>query len=445
MEIVSHKLKSAAALEIVERLVNRGYKALFAGGYVRDMLLAAQEQGDIDIATDATPQEVMRFFANTVTVGARFGVIVVVHRRIPFEVATFRSDVGIGDGRRPSAVSFTDARHDALRRDFTINGMFFDPLAKRIIDYVGGRKDLTARLVRAIGDPQARFREDYLRLLRTVRFAARFDFAVDAATWEAVKANAPRITEISAERIFAEYDRMLRQPHPDHALSLLLESGLLRSTIPEVADCVGVEQPAEFHPEGDVFVHTAKALGLMAPKPSAALAWSVLLHDIGKRVTMRKADRIRFNNHHQAGAAMAQAVLQRLRAPNALIDAVGACIDNHMNFMNVAEMRLSTLKKLLARPTIEDELELHRVDCLASHGNLDNYRFVKEKLAAFAREGVKPPPLLRGNDLIRLGLAPGPLFGKILKEVYDLQLDEKLTTRREALAYVKKKWTHEKR
>lgn len=444
MNAVTLQAKRTAALDIVSRLINKGHTALFAGGYVRDKLLGNEQQGDIDIVTDATPQEVVQLFTNTVAVGAQFGVIVVVHRQIPFEVATFRSDLGVRDGRHPSAISFTDAYHDALRRDFTINGMFYDPLAKKIFDYVGGQEDLKAKVVRAIGDPQARFREDYLRMLRAVRFAARFDFSIDHATWEALQSNAQHITEISAERVFAEYDRMLRQPHPARALSLLSESGLLQSTIPEVADCIGVEQPPEFHPEGDVFTHTIKALSLMAQNPSAVLAWSVLLHDIGKKVTMRRADRIRFNNHHEAGANMAVAILKRLKAPNSLTDSVASCIDNHMNFMNVSVMRLSTLKKLLSRPTIEDELELHRVDCLASHGNLDNFYFVKEKLEAFARERIKPAPLLKGQDLIGLGLAPGPLFGKILNEVYDLQLDEKLRTRDEALDYVKEKRIHKR-
>jgi tRNA nucleotidyltransferase/poly(A) polymerase len=444
MNAVTQKARLAAAMDIVERLVNKGYTALFAGGYVRDMLLCSGEQGDIDIATDAAPEEVTRLFANTVAVGARFGVIVVVHRRIPFEVATFRSDAATGDGRRPSSVSFTDARHDAHRRDFTINGLFYDPRSEKVLDYVAGRKDLRAGVIRAIGEPEARFKEDYLRLLRAVRFAARLGFSIDRATWEAVTTHARYITGISAERIFAEYDRMLRNNHPDRALSLLSESGLLRNTIPEVADLIGVEQPPEFHPEGDVFTHTVKALGLMAPGPSAILAWSVLLHDIGKKVTMRTTDRIRFNNHDHAGADMARTILKRLRAPNVLIDSVAACIDNHMNFMNVTEMRLATLKRFLSRPTIEDELELHRVDCLASHGNLDNYYFVKDRLMVFARERVKPVPFVRGHDLVRLGLSPGPLFGRILREVYDLQLDEKVKTPREAVEYVKEKWTQKK-
>lgn len=434
------QVKRAAAIEIVSCLVRNGHRALFAGGYVRDMLLRREESGDIDIVTSATPQAVSELFAHTIGVGAQFGVVIVVHRGIPFEVATFRSDVGVHDGRHPAHIVFAGEEQDAARRDFTINGMFYDPLADRIFDYVHGREDLAAGIVRSVGEPAQRFREDWLRLLRAVRFAARFGFSIEPATWEAVKANAASITGISAERIFSEIERMLRQPHPDRAIKLLAESGLLAAVLPEVAACIGVEQPAEFHPEGDVFAHTVKALSLLPEQPSAALAWSVLLHDIGKRVTMERADRIRFNNHDQAGAAMAQDLLKRLRAPNALIESVEACIANHMHFMNVTAMRLSTLKKMLGRTTIADECELHRIDCLASHGNIDNYIFVKKRLGEFAAERLRPAPLLRGSDLLALGFEQGPLFGEILRELYDLQLDEKLRTRDEALAYVREKW-----
>jgi putative nucleotidyltransferase with HDIG domain len=439
------QIQRQAALDIVSHLVHSGYTALFAGGCVRDMLMGGDERGDIDIVTNATPQTVSALFKHTVAVGAQFGVVVVVHRGIPFEVATFRSDIGTDDGRHPSHIVFTDAEHDALRRDFTINGMFYNPLTDKVFDYVSGKEDLAAKVVRAIGDPALRFKEDYLRLLRAVRFAARFGFAIEDATWEAVKANAAHITGISPERIFAEHDRMLRKPNPDRAFRLLEESGLLARTIPEVADLRDVAQPAQFHPEGDAFAHTIKALGLLGPHPSSVLSWSVLLHDIGKKATMRVTDRIRFNNHDQVGAAMAETVLQRLRAPNSLIEAVSACIDNHMNFMNVTDMRLSTLKKFLSRPTIAEELELHRVDCLASHGNLDNYDFIKKNLEAFALEQLKPQPLLRGNDLISFGLAPGPVFGTILDEIYDLQLEEKIKTRDEALLIVKEKWVDKNR
>jgi putative nucleotidyltransferase with HDIG domain len=444
MKDAAEQSQRQAALDIVSHLVHNGYTGLYAGGCVRDMLMGNDEGGDVDIVTNATPQTVSSLFKHTVAVGAQFGVVVVVHRGIPFEVATFRSDIGTNDGRHPSHIVFTDAEHDALRRDFTINGMFFNPLTGTVYDYVSGKRDLAAKVVRAIGDPAVRFREDYLRLLRAVRFAARFGFVIEDATWRAIQESAARITEISPERVFAEHDRMLRKPNPDRAFRLLAESGLLAHTVPEVAGLIDVAQPPEFHPEGDAFVHTVKALGLMGPGPSQVLAWSVLLHDIGKKATMRVADRIRFNNHDQVGARMAEAVLLRLRAPTALVEAVSACIDNHMNFMNVTAMRLSTLKKFLSRPTIADELELHRVDCLASHGNIDNYNFVKNKLEAFALEQLKPPPLLRGNDLIDFGLTPGPLFGAILDEIYDLQLEEKIQTRDEALAIVKQKWVDKK-
>jgi putative nucleotidyltransferase with HDIG domain len=444
MNNLTSQEKLHAAIQIVSHLVRSGHIAFFAGGYVRDLLLGSDENGDIDIVTNATPKRIVELFPRTIGVGAQFGVIIVMYGDIPFEVATFRSDVGIGDGRHPEQVVYTDARTDALRRDFTINGMFYDPIAGTIFDYVSGQADLKAKIIKAIGDPALRFKEDYLRLLRTVRFAARFEFSIDDATWRAAKENAAHITEISAERIFAECDRMLCGRHPDRAVTLLAQSGLLHKVLPEVADCIGIEQPSEFHPEGDVFEHTVKALGLMGPKPTSTLAWSVLLHDIGKKDTMRKADRIRFNNHDNVGASMAQEILHRMRSSNILIDSVSACIENHMNFMNVTKMRLSTLKRLLSRPTIGDELELHRIDCSASHGNLDNYHFVKEKLSELAVDRIKPAPLLRGEDLIHLGLKPGPLFGKILRDMYDLQLDEKVFSKEEAVEFARKKWVERK-
>jgi poly(A) polymerase len=383
---------------------------------------------------------VQELFQHTIPVGVKFGVVIVVQAGIPFEVATLRTDAGSDDGRHPSHIVFTDARHDAMRRDFTINGLFYDPLTGQISDYVSGIDDINNRVIRAIGDPTRRFQEDYLRLLRAVRFAARFDFSIDPATWESVRAHAGLITQISPERVFAELDRMLRQGHADRAVTLLSGAGLLKHVLPEVADCMGVEQPPEFHPEGDVFSHVVKALSLMKPDPSQTLAWSVLLHDIGKKATMRVAERIRFNNHDNVGAAMAAVILRRLRAPTAIVESVEYCIGNHMNFMNVMVMRLSTLKKLLSRPTIHDEIELHRVDCLASHGNIDNCTFVEDHLRAFAIERIRPEPLVGGKDLIALGLKPGPLFGEILQEVYDLQLDEKIRSRDEAMAIVREKW-----
>jgi putative nucleotidyltransferase with HDIG domain len=431
------------ARSIVERLAAQGFQALYAGGYVRDMLLGSAAPSDIDIATNATPATVMSLFGHTVGVGAHFGVVIVIEGGVPFEVATFRSDVGTADGRHPERVVFTDSRTDAERRDFTINGMFYDPQSGKVIDYVDGKADLQARCIRAIGTPAVRFREDYLRLLRAVRFASRFDFAIEPATWLAIAANAPAIGGISAERTFQELDKMLLGPRPRRAFELLHTSGLLAQVLPEVAACHAVEQPPQFHPEGDVLAHTLIALSLLEG-PSQRLAWATLLHDVGKPPTFaRGEDRIRFHNHHTVGSRMAVQILERLRAPRALVDEVGACIENHMNFMNVEKMRLSTLKQLLARPTFADELELHRVDCLASHRMLDNYDFLKTKQSEFAAEAIKPKPLLGGRDLMEIGFRPGKKIGEALKRVYEQQLEETLKTKEEALTWVREKCARE--
>lgn len=431
--------KYDAAVAVVTHLRNSGYLALFAGGCVRDALMG-NAISDIDIATNAKPDEISQLFHQTIGVGEQFGVMIVVYDGIPFEVATFRADIGITDGRHPGSVAFTDAKEDALRRDFTINGMFYDPLACEVIDYVSGKTDIDKQIIRSIGDPELRFNEDYLRMLRAIRFAARFNFAIDDATWGALCSNTSKIHFISSERIFAEIDKMLCQKNPDIALALLEKSGLLKEILPEVAALRGIEQPPEFHPEGDVFVHTLKALSMLPQGSSSVLAWSVLLHDIGKPETMVISDRIRFNNHDRVGASIARSVLKRLKASNVLMDGVEACIENHMNFMNVTRMRLSTLKKFLSRETLNDELELHRLDCLASHGDLQNYDFLKEKLTGLEIGEIKPEPLIGGRDLITLGLKPGPLFGEILSEIYDLQLEEKIASRDEAIAEVRARW-----
>ncbi len=434
-------LKYHAALQIVDRLKQAGYEAFFAGGAVRDMIMGGSNDGDIDIATNARPETVGRLFSHTIPVGAQFGVIIVVHEGKPFEIATFRSDTGIGDGRHPSDVVFTDARNDALRRDFTINGLFFNPHTGEILDYVGGKADITSGVIRSIGDPTLRFREDYLRMLRAIRFASRFAFSIESGTWDALRMQAHNIMVISVERIFAELDKMLCLPHADTALDLLDRSGLLSFVLPEVALLKGTRQPPQFHPEGDVFEHTKKALGFLGAHCSSALAWSVLLHDIGKPQTMAVTDRIRFNNHDQVGMQKAGGILKRFHASNALIEEVTACIANHMNFMHVRQMRLGTLKKFLSRPSIETELELHRIDCRASHGNCENYDFLKERLIGFKSEVLKPVPLLRGRDLIELGFKPGPLFSEILSMLYDMQLEEVISSREEALGVVLKKYS----
>jgi poly(A) polymerase len=423
-----------SAVRIVKTLKNEGFEAFFAGGWVRDFVMGGTGRGDIDIAASAAPEEIRRLFGHTVGVGEQFGVMVVVENGIPFEVATFRTDVGVKDGRHPESVAFTDAQNDALRRDFTINGMFYDPVNGEVIDYVEGRRGIAERVIKAIGDPTRRFGEDYLRMLRAVRFAARFSFNIEERTREAIRDNARHIKNISAERVFAELGKMLVGPNPGASLSLLHDTGLLEHILPEVENLRGVEQPIQFHPEGDVFVHTVKTLGLLPENRSPDLAWSMLLHDIGKPPTMTVSDRIRFNNHNHVGAVMAEAALRRLKAPNALIDTVTSMVENHMNFMNVKKMRLSTLKKFLSRETIRDELELHRADCTSSHGDLTNYDFVRENLETFKVEQIKPKPLISGRDLIEMGLKPGPVFGKILGEVYDLLLEDKITTREEAIS-----------
>jgi poly(A) polymerase len=428
--------KETAAMEIVKRLTKSGYQALYAGGFIRDTLLGLPEKGDIDIATNATPETIAEIFPHVIGVGEHFGVMIVVENNIPFEVATFRSDVGILDGRHPKRIEFANAEHDAMRRDFTINGMFFDPLSAKLLDYVHGQEDLKNKIIRSIGNAGLRFKEDYLRCIRCIRFAARFNFSVDEKTWQALKENAEGVSHISAERIFQELDKILLGASPDRALRLLEESRLLRIILPEISETVGMEQPPEFHPEGDVFTHTVKALSLL-DRPSRTTAWSVLLHDIGKPPTLSITDRIRFSNHQHVGARMAEDVFARLKAPNNLTRDVCSCIENHMNFMNVTKMRLSTLKKFLSRPTFQDEMELHRVDCLASHGDISNYEFLRRKEREIPKDEVRPEPLLTGKNLILLGLKPGPIFKKILGEAYDAQLEGKFSSAQDAIDWAR--------
>lgn len=431
--------KNSGAIHIVKELHSHGFQAYFAGGVVRDMVMGNSAPGDIDIATDATPQRIGQIFPQTIRVGEQFGVMIVVEKGVPFEVATFRSDIGISDGRHPAGIAYTDAKEDALRRDFTINGLFFDPLSNRLIDYVGGVKDIEQKIIRAIGDPELRFREDYLRMLRAIRFSARFSFKIEEKTWRAIKKYSNQIINISSERIFQELDKTLRQGNADTAILMLRDCGLLEIILPEISNLIGVEQPEKYHPEGDVFAHTILALSLLRPDSSSVLAWSVFLHDIGKPSTKTVSDRIRFHNHDRVGAEMARNILKRLRASNSLIKRVEACIENHMNFKNVRHMRLSTLKKLLSRETIDEELELHRIDCLASHGILDNYNYLIEKRKVIASDRLKPQPYIKGKDLIDMGLKPGPVFGELLSEIYDLQLEEKISNRDEALKVLRQK------
>jgi poly(A) polymerase len=427
-----------AARDIVRRLRGAGYIAYFAGGCVRD-LLRGQVPKDFDIATDATPEVVQKIFARTYAVGAHFGVIVVLENEFQFEVATFRSDGAYLDGRRPVEVHFATAEEDAARRDFTINGMFFDPEKNQIIDFVGGRSDLERKLIRAIGDPGQRFAEDRLRMLRAVRFATTLGFEIDQATWEAIEASAASITEISAERIREELVRIFLSPNRVRGWDLLDASGLMRAVLPELEAMKGCEQPPQFHPEGDVFKHTRIMLEMLPAEASLPLVFSVLFHDVGKPPTamVDEEGRIRFNGHDRIGAEMTEAIMERLRFSRAEIDATVEAVRQHMVFKDVPNMRVAKLKRFMARPTFEDELELHRVDCASSHAMLDNYEFLLKKKEEFANEPIIPPPLIRGDDLIAMGLKPGPKFGEILEAVETRQLEGGLKDREEALDWVK--------
>ena len=426
---------------IVQRLRAPGHVAYYAGGCVRD-LLRGETPKDIDIATDARPDEVQKIFPRTYAVGAHFGVIVVLENELQFEVATFRSDGAYLDGRRPAEVHFASAEEDAARRDFTINGMFFDPEENKVIDFVGGRADLEARVIRAIGDPAQRFAEDRLRMLRAVRFATTLGFAIDPATWEALKRHAAAITEISAERVREELVRIFLSRHRARGWDLLDASGLMGAVLPELEALKGCEQPPQFHPEGDVFTHTRIMLEQLPEKVSVPLVLSVLFHDIGKPPTFSvdETGRIRFNGHDRVGAEMTEALMQRLRFSRAEIDATVEMVRQHMVFKDVPNMRTAKLKRFMARPTFTDELELHRVDCTSSHAMLDNYEFLLQKREDFANEPIIPPPLVRGDDLIALGLRPGPHFGEILEAVETRQLEGGFKDRDEALDWVKKEY-----
>ena len=430
------------ARNIVARLTEAGHIAYYAGGCVRDALLGLTPS-DYDIATSARPEEVQALFPRTYAVGAHFGVILVVEGAHEFQVATFRSDGIYVDGRHPTHVTYSTPRQDAERRDFTINGMFFDPLKGEVIDYVNGQADLKARLVRAIGDPAARFREDRLRLLRAIRFAATFGFQIEPQTWQAILENAGDIHVVSAERIREELVRILTAPTRTAGFDLLVESGLMAQILPEVMALKGCEQPPQFHPEGDVFVHTRIMFDLLPKKPlPVSLVFSVLLHDIGKPATFSTDPdgRIRFSGHDRVGAEMTQAIMERLRFSREEIDATVEAVANHMVFKDVQKMRIARLKRFMARPHFDLELELHRVDCASSHGILDNYHFLLAKKEEFANEPLIPPPLIRGHDLIALGLKPGPRFKEILEAVQNGQLEGTLTSREEALGFVKQKF-----
>ncbi len=394
---------------------------------------------DFDVATSARPDELLRLFPGADTVGAHFGVVLVHEGDARVEVATFRSDREYEDGRRPIAVHFeTDPRQDVLRRDFTINAMLLDPFTGEVLDYTGGRADLDAKLIRAIGDPEVRFREDHLRLLRAIRFAARTGFEIEGETCEAIRKLAPLIQSVSAERVRDEIARILTEGGARRGFELLDASGLLVEILPEVAAMKGVKQPPEFHPEGDVWTHTLMMLDGLR-EPSIGLALGVLLHDVGKPPTFRIAERIRFDGHVEKGVEIARSILTRLRFPHSIAETVEALVANHMKFMEVPRMRESTLKRFMRLPDFEEHMALHRLDCLSSHGGLENYDFVRQKQREVPPELLKPKPLLTGRDLIAAGYRPGPLFGSVLHEIEDAQLEGAISSPGEALEMARKK------
>ncbi len=442
------------AAEIVRTLRERGHQAYFAGGCVRDLLLG-RKPADYDVSTDATPQQVMQIFPQTLAVGEQFGVVLIPESsgatgvlarqsergNAAVEVATFRSDVCYSDGRHPDEVRFTkNPREDAQRRDFTINGMMLDPVTNEILDFVGGREDLKAGIVRAIGEPDRRFAEDKLRMLRAVRFAARFDYQIDPKTMAAIQELAPKIHQVSCERVREELTKMLTEGRAGRAFDLLDTTGLLPEVLPEIAAMKGVEQPPQFHPEGDVFVHTLLLLEKLPPGASKTLAWGALLHDVGKPPTFRVADRIRFDGHVEVGVKMAAEICRRLRFSNDDTDQILALVDNHMRFGHVQRMNQSTLKKFLRLPGFDEHLELHRIDCLSSHGQLDAYEYSREQLRSLPPQAIRPAPLITGRDLIEAGYEPGPRFKEVLAAVEDAQLEGRLASREAAMEYVRREF-----
>jgi poly(A) polymerase len=444
----------AFATSVVKTLRQRGFTAYLVGGCVRDLLLG-REPKDYDVATNATPEQVMQIFPETYAVGAQFGVVLVPvpegeivdsvegsSHAHAVEVATFRSDIGYSDGRHPDEVRFsTDPRQDVVRRDFTINGMLLDPLSGEVLDYVSGRADLTAGMIRTIGDPELRFAEDKLRMLRAVRFAARFEYEIERFTFAAMQKMAAQVRVVSRERVRDELTRMLIEGHGRRAFLLLDESGLLEHVLPEISAMKGVQQPPEFHPEGDVFVHTLLLLDHLPQPCPLTLAWGSLLHDVGKPATFRRApDRIRFDEHVDVGVKIAEQICERLRFSSDDTEQILALVDNHMRFGHVSRMKESTLKRFMRLPRFDEHLALHRADSLASHRNLATYEFIRKKQQEIPPETMRPSRLITGKDLIAQGHVPGPKFREILNAVEDAQLEGRLLSRDAALEFVRREF-----
>ena len=425
-------MKRQAPTDIVTRLRAEGFQAYLVGGCARDLVMG-REPTDYDIATDATPDQVVHLYPDALTVGAKFGVVIVPHEAGNVEVATFRSDGRYADGRHPEEVRFSKTpQEDVRRRDFTINGLLLDPAIDEVLDYVGGQADIRARRIRTIGNPVDRFSEDKLRMLRAVRFAARFDFALDGAAKQAIQTLAHQIHDVSAERVRDEIIKILTEGRACRGFQLLDETGLLKEVLPEIKALQGVAQPPEFHPEGDVWVHTLMMLeGLNNPTPTLALG--VLLHDVGKPPTFTIRERIRFDNHVEVGAKMAEAICARLRLSARDTERVVELVRHHLRFKDFPQMKRSTKLRFLRMEGFDEHLELHRLDCLSSHRNLTNYELARRLLAETPAEEIKPTPLLRGNDLIAQGYTPGPRFKQILQAVEDAQLEGRLQDREDAL------------
>ena len=430
------------AIFVVNSLRQEGHEAYFAGGSVRDMLLGKPPQ-DYDVATSARPEEVQRLFPDTIPVGAQFGVILVLIGGQPFEVASFRHDGPYLDGRRPSEVRFGSLREDVRRRDFTINGMVYDPLTDRVIDLVEGRRDLDLRRIRAIGDAEVRFQEDRLRMIRAVRFAASLNFVIEDATFAAIRSLAPTIAEVAAERLGDEITRILTEGGARRGFELLDESGLLKILLPEIDALKSTWQSPDYHPEGDVFNHTMLLLSHLTA-PSETLAYGCLLHDVAKPACFRRdGERVTFYGHTEKGAVMAEEILKRLKRGRAVWERVSYLVRNHLRHVQGPAMRLSTLKRFLREDGINELLELARIDALSSNGDLQYYQFCKERQAELMHDEIRPPPLVRGGDLIALGLTPGPIFAEILQQIEDQQLGGELRSREEALAWVKQHYVIE--
>jgi len=424
------------ALFIVRHLREAGFESYLAGGCVRDNLMNLEPK-DYDIVTDATPEAIERIFPNHITVGKAFGVVIVIVNNYQFEVTTFRQDGKYSDSRRPDSVTFSDWKNDVLRRDFTINGMLFDPLNNKLLDIVGGEQDIKMKIIKTIGDPLRRFSEDKLRMMRAVRFACELNFNIEDKTEKAIKELASEITQVSFERIRDELKIILMSKNRARGIALLFQFGLLREILPEVVAMDKIPQPPQFHSEGDVFTHTKLCLEYLE-NPSFELALATLLHDIGKPHCFKITDRIRFNGHEKVGEIISEKICRRLKLSLSEIDKVVYLVSNHMLLKDVRKMRQATLKRLIANRYFGDLLKLFRVDKLASDKDLTDLEFLEAKVKEFKKEELKPKPLIIGKDLIKLGLVPGPIFSEILRKVEDAQLEGEIKTKNEAIEFVKK-------